>query len=322
LQGTTPEDVMTAAVQQLALDLSVDSPLIGKVKTDRRLMVWNFFSLTRDRVTELPVYDDGQVRIEVTGSKHGIATIWDKEILIYLASLVQDKINRGEQVSPTLTFTAHDVCRVIGVKVAGTAYDRIEQGLLRLQSTTVRTNIETGGEGADEAFSWILRYKIHYRRGRTGEKVMRAIEVELCPWVYRAILKDRWMLTYNHKYFELPPLEKRLYEIARAHVGKQAGFKMNLEKLRLRVGTTNDLRRFKAELLKISKRKQPLPDYGLSVIDPRLARMLDAKAAAPLKRAPLKSLLVYFFSTDRLSVIPAPSVAPMVDNDLPEDEEL
>src|SRR4051812_34424735 len=121
---------MTAAVQQLALDLSVDSPLIGKVKTDRRLMVWNFFSLTRDRVTELPVYDDGQVRIEVTGSKHGIATIWDKEILIYLASLVQDKINRGEQVSPTLTFTAHDVCRVIGVKVAGTAYDRIEQGLL------------------------------------------------------------------------------------------------------------------------------------------------------------------------------------------------
>ena len=30
------------------------------------------FSLGRDRITELPVYNDGKVWIEVTGTKHGV----------------------------------------------------------------------------------------------------------------------------------------------------------------------------------------------------------------------------------------------------------
>ena len=67
------------------------------------------------------------------------------------------------------------------------------------------------------------------------------------------------MLTYDSRYFQLRPLEKRLYEIARAHVGNQPGFKMGIEKLRLRVGTSHDLRHFKSELVKISKRKHPAP---------------------------------------------------------------
>jgi len=301
---------------QLALDLTRDSPLIGRVKNDRTLMVWNFFSLSRERVSELPIYDDGRVRIEVSGAKYGVATIWDKEILIYLASLVQDKLNRGEEVSPRLVFTAHDICRVTGSVVGGSAYRRIAEGLRRLQGTQIITNIETGGAGEDQAFSWIMRYKIHYRLGRNKEKIMEALEVELCPWVYRSILKDRRMLTYDQSYFELPPLEKRLYEIARAHCGKQAGFKMNLEKLRRRVGTTMELRFFKKELVKISKRRLPLPGYGLSLVDSRVANSIDANPRPALKRPPLKSLLVYFYSTDRLSKIPPISAVPLIEDDL------
>jgi plasmid replication initiation protein len=82
--------------QQLSLMLAVDSPLIGKVKNDRSLMVWNFFALTKERVTELSPYRDGNVFIEVKGTRSGVATIWDKEILIYVASLMMDKVNRGE----------------------------------------------------------------------------------------------------------------------------------------------------------------------------------------------------------------------------------
>jgi hypothetical protein len=55
---------------QLELDLPVDSPMIGKIKNERALMAYNFFSLSRERVTELPIYDDGVVRIEVTGTRH------------------------------------------------------------------------------------------------------------------------------------------------------------------------------------------------------------------------------------------------------------
>ena len=61
-----------------------DSPLCGSAKNERDLMAFNFFSLTREHQTSLPPYDDGKVRIEVKGTDDGIATIWDKELLIYL----------------------------------------------------------------------------------------------------------------------------------------------------------------------------------------------------------------------------------------------
>ena len=62
-----------------------DSPMGGRVKNDRTLMVWSFFGLGRQKTQRLPTYDDGTVRIEVYGTpEHGVANMWDKEILIYL----------------------------------------------------------------------------------------------------------------------------------------------------------------------------------------------------------------------------------------------
>jgi plasmid replication initiation protein len=302
---------------QLELDLPVDSPMIGKIKNERALMAYNFFSLSRERVTELPIYDDGVVRIEVTGTKHGVANIWDKELLIYLISLLQDKLNRGESPTQTLTFTVHDFLRITGTKVAGTAYDRVEESLTRLKSTLIRTNIEWGGEGEDVGISWIGDYRIQYRRGRNGEKVMRSITIEFAGWLYRAIVKGKRILTYDPRYFQLPPIEKRLYEIARAHCGHQKAFKIGLEKLWRRVGTDNDLRRFKAQLITISKRKFPLPEYGFSVIDPRRYN-LDPRMPPPPGRTPLKQLMVFFWRTDRLASMPIFSIAPEVSDDFPQ----
>src|SRR5690349_21546425 len=65
-----PSIVVSPTAEQPML-LGLDSPLMGQAKNDRSVMVFSFFSLTRDRLTELPVYDDGKVRIEVTATKHG-----------------------------------------------------------------------------------------------------------------------------------------------------------------------------------------------------------------------------------------------------------
>jgi plasmid replication initiation protein len=267
-------------------------------------------------VTELPVYDDGRIRIEVTGTKHGVANIWDKELLIYIASLMQDKMNRGEFIDPNrreFTFSAHDFFRITGTKPGGSSYDRLEESLLRLQGTQISTNIETGGEGESRGFSWIDNYEIQYRRGRSGERVMRAITVSLCKWLFRAILKDGRMLTYDPRYFDLPPIEKRLYEIARAFCGKEGAFKIGIEKLHRRVGTDTDLRHFKSRLVALSKKKQPLPEYGLSVIDPRRYG-LDPKAPPPPGRTPLKQYMVFFFRSDNLARMTPPSQAPELPN--------
>jgi plasmid replication initiation protein len=287
----------------LIFDSDNDSPLYGSCKNERDLMIFSFFSLTREHVTSLPTYDDGKYRIEVKGTDDGVATIWDKELLIYIISLMQERSNRGEKPGRVFKFTGNDFFRITGTKPNGSAYDRIEAGLTRLKSTTVKTNLldddELGGETT--AFSWIDDYKIKWRLNRNGERSMQAVVVELGSRVYRAIQKNKRVLTYDAKYFQLKPLDKRLYEIARAHVGEQPGFKMGLEKLRLRVGTNRDLRRFKSELVSISKRKQPLPGYGLSLIDPRVQRSLDAKKPKATARTPLKSYLVYFYPTDKLN---------------------
>jgi plasmid replication initiation protein len=303
------ESSRVSDVDHQQLQLHFDSPLIGKIKNDRTVMVFNFFSLKREKETELTIYDDGHTRIEVVGTKYGVANIWDKELLIYVASLIQDRINRNEPIGRRVTFTAHDYFRACGGGAGGSAYDRLEESLQRLQTTRVRTNIETGGEGEDRAFVWVPDYKLEYsRRGRTGEKRLKAVVVEICEWLFRAIVKDQRMLTYHHRFFELGPMERRLYEIARAHCGQQNGFRMNIEKLRSRVGSDMPLKNFKKRLLDIlASSPQPLPEYGFIVFDPQ-----QAGKGTP-NRVPLKRLQVYFYRSDNRG-IPAIAAAPLLDD--------
>lgn len=277
-----------------------DSPLVGSVKNARTMMVWSFFSLGRDRVTELPVYDDGKVRIEVTGTKHGVPTMLDKEVLIYLVSLIQEKRNRGEETSRVVTFKANDFFQRTGRKPAGSAYDWLEEALVRLKGTLIRTNIEAGGTtgGADEGFSWIDRYRFRYTRSETGEKVGDTVVVLMSDWLYGLISHSTHILTYDPSYFDLKPLERRLYEVARAHCGRQSGFRMNIEKLRLRCGSDAPLKEFKRMLTNIAaSRKFPLIEYGFLIRDPRATRA-NMPPEALKRRTPLKAYEVFFFPKD------------------------
>lgn len=290
-------DLFEEAVTKLAE--RTDSPLIGSVKNARTMMVWSFFALGRERVTELPVYNDGKVWIEVTGTKHGVPTMLDKEVLIYIVSLIQDKMNRGEPTSRVVTFKANDFFTRTGRKPAGTAYDWLEEALVRLKGTLIRTNIESGDGvgGTDEGFSWIDRYRFRYTKSDTGEKVGDTVVIMLSDWVY-GLVTGGSVLTYNPSYFELKPLERRLYEIARAHCGNQSGFRMNIEKLRLRAGSDAPLKEFKRMLTNMTTaRKFALIDYGFIIRDPRLTRQRPGEDTAK-RRTPLKAYEVFFYPKD------------------------
>ncbi len=181
-----------------------DSPLRGSIKNEWSVMAYSFFSLARDTHQELEPYDDGRVRIEVKVTKSGVASIWDKELLIYAASLIVDRANRGEGLSPRITFAPHDFFRIAHVKNAGTAYERVTGALERLQGTQIKTNIETGGEGSDEWFSWLKTAKVNYRKDpKTGDRVLQSVTLELCDWLFRATGRDNRMLTYDRRYFDL-----------------------------------------------------------------------------------------------------------------------
>ena len=73
-----------------------DSPLRGDVSNDRRMMVWGFFALDTSRKSMDPiVYDDGLRRIEVKPSYSGMANVVDKDFIIYIASLMREKMEKG-----------------------------------------------------------------------------------------------------------------------------------------------------------------------------------------------------------------------------------
>jgi plasmid replication initiation protein len=266
--------------------LPLDSPLRGQVQNDRWVMAYQFFHLDRT-LRDWPIeYDDGKVKITVTGSP--IATMYDLEVLIYIVSLMAQRLERGEQVERTFAFSAGDFFRVAGIADSGSAYYRIEGALDRLQGTKVRTNIVTGGERTKEGFSWVDSYKLVYKED-TG--VLERVTVTICEWLWRAIKMDNNKFIYDPCYFDLPPLEKRLYEMARAHCG-QRGFRMWLDNLQRRVGSQDELRRFKSKLKAIAARKRPLPGYCLALKD------FEIRNAAPKRGRPAKRTMVLFWRAE------------------------
>ncbi|MFC6478541.1 replication initiator protein A [Pseudomonas asuensis] len=73
------------------------------------------------------------------------------------------------------------------------------------------------------------------------------------------------VLTLDKKYFELTQsIDRRLYEIARKHVGAKAFWKCDIDIVREKTGTTQDIRRFRSEIRDVIRR-DPLPEYRIAL---------------------------------------------------------
>jgi hypothetical protein len=91
---------------------------------------------------------------------------------------------------------------------------------------------------------------------------MVRVSVTLSDWLYRAVL-SKSVLTLNRDYFSLrKPLERRLYQLARKHCGRQAVWKVSVETLCKKSGSNSPRRVFRAMLREIIKGGR-LPDYDL-----------------------------------------------------------
>ena len=246
----------------------LDSPLIGEIRGERSLMAFPFFALAKSAWMKPLAYHHGPVSIEVRPSANGVATIYDKEIVLYIASLMAAKIEASEDVAQDFVFTAHDLFSVTGSNHSARSYQRLSEALERLQGTQIKTNIEAGGEGEEGFFSWLSEARLHYSKTRSGEKRLKAVKVRLCDWLYRAILRDRQVLDYAAAYFQLGPIERRIYEVARATGpdGEGERLEVDLATFRLQIGYQNPLSNFRAALKQIAG-TDIIPDYDLELVE-------------------------------------------------------
>ena len=122
-------------------------------------MEFPFFALQKRPLLTPITYQDGNVSIRISPGPRGIDTIWDKDVLIYLSSLIYSKIERGEEVSRTVRIAAYDMLRVTKRHTGENGYQEIYDVLFRLPSTTITTDIQSGGERETRCFGWINSFR-------------------------------------------------------------------------------------------------------------------------------------------------------------------
>ena len=225
-----------------------------------------FYSLSKQPDTEIRRYEHNGNWIEITPSVKGMATIYDKDILLYCVSQLMAKIRKGEAItSPRIRINSRDLLIFTNRGTSGREYKALSEALDRLAGTRISTNIRTGGEIQYDNFGLIDAASIR-RKNDTRDGRMLWCEVKLSEWVFNAI-KAGEVLTLNRDYFRLSkPLERRVYELARKHCGLQPKWSISLEKLLKKTGSQSKLRRFRQMINELIKFDH-LPDYRVEMDD-------------------------------------------------------
>ncbi len=234
-------------------------------KGDMASMAHPIFSLSTKPDHHPRRYEDesGKNYVEIRPSSDGLATIHDRDILIYCISQVIAALNEGRQVQRVVRLKAYDLLKATNRVTDGRGYKALRASLIRLQGTQIETNITTGGTEQLDIFSIIDRARI-VRETRDGR--MQEIEVELSDWVFNAI-RAHEVLTLHRNYFRLrKPLERRLYELARKHCGRQKQWRISLPALQRKCGsisTTREFRRLIGAIVDQDNAHDHMPDYAL-----------------------------------------------------------
>jgi len=227
------------------------------------LMAYPFFSLSKSHRIKPIEYDVADVVIRVEAvPEHGMATIWDADILIWAASQLVEARDAGLRTSRLMAATPYEILTFIGRGVSSRDYRRLKAALDRLQSTTVATTIRQPASGRRHRFSWINEWV--ERTDHLGRPA--GIELIVPDWFYSAVLDDALILTIDRAYFNLTGgFERWLYRIVRKHGGRQrSGWRFEFRHLYLKSGSLSPFKRFAHELRDIVRR-QPLPGYLLSI---------------------------------------------------------
>lgn len=250
-------------------------------KGDMASMANPIFSLSTKPDRRQRRYEQGDSFVEIAPSTAGLATIHDRDILIYCISQAIAALNDGRAISKTVRFKAYDLLRATNRVTSGEGYLGLKAAMERLRGTTISTNIITGGKETFEVFGLIDKAKI-VRETREGR--MEEVEVTLSDWIFRAI-EHKEVLTLNRDYFRLrKPLERRLYELARKHCGNQQCWRIGLQKLQDKCGSASTSREFRRLVKNICEQDEShahMPDYSIRISEDDVVEFRNRRTDEP-----------------------------------------
>lgn len=282
------------------------------VKDDLGSMEVPLFSLSKNKDTKLRTYTHGNKSITIRPSTDGAATMFDKDLLLYINSQIIAALNQKKPTSKTIQINSTDFLKATFRSDGGNSYAQIMEMLRRLRGTTIETNIATGGIKQTEGFSLIDNYKVVSGKTKkrtkiiegTNEKVKVEVEevyefwVTLSDWIYNGLMSYE-ALTLNKKYFQLTqPFERRLCEIARKYCGDKAMFKMNIDLVAGKIGGNSERFRVR-DLIRKSIKASNIPDYRIALdvsVDPDMV-VFYTRDSSKLSKELIKTDKLEWFMT-------------------------
>ncbi len=225
-------------------------------KDDQGSMEHPFFALAKkpDRITRC--YEHNGHAITIAPGAYGMATVWDKDVLIYVCSQLVEGMKQGRVPHPVVRFQVFDFLVSTNRSTGQKGYRLLQKAMDRLQGVQIKTNIRTGGR--EEIISFGLLDWWHM----VIEEPNVTVQIKLSDWLYRAVTNLE-VLTIHRDYFRLDGgLERRVYELCRKHCGHQDKWTVGLELLHKKSGSLSPLKKFRLNIKRLAQSNH-LPDYWM-----------------------------------------------------------
>ena len=252
LDKHTKNSVKTSSPEQEDFFVLLDEFHTNSQRCDLFTLEYPIFSLSRiPNTTPLHL---GQFIIS-PNILQGQPTMYDKELLIYVVSKLIAAQNQGIKIGRKVCFTGYDFLKFTGRNNGGIEYQRLHKSLNRIAFCGIEHVTKSTQIKRTSGFT-LFSYDMIEEEGKVF------VQLELHPLLLDAIQSNK-VLKLSDEYLNLSPLERRLYELARKHCGTQKEWVIGIESLHDKIGTTRQLRFFKADFKKVAQANL-LPDYRIS----------------------------------------------------------
>jgi plasmid replication initiation protein len=229
------------------------------------LMEFPFLALSKNRTAPI-VYEnsDGSVKVRISGHPpHYVASVYDWDIILFVASKMQEIINFQSDIPPrTLIVPRYELLKALHKHDGKKEEKDLKASLSRLKLTGIETTIRNEDGRYDAGFGFLDSW------GYTDRKDVREFRITLSQWLYDGICRKGSLLKVRPEYFKITSgFKKFLYRTARKHVGIQNdSWTFPIESLYKKSGSEQEFKKFKYKLKKAVE-DNDIPAYSMKWIE-------------------------------------------------------
>ena len=264
---------MATKSKQLDLFLSLTPSLIPN-KSNKELMERCWFDLSKNKTRTSIVHTgrdekrkiDFSIKVE-NNEGNGLATIYDMDLLVFITSLLMEKVNKNEKItSREIVFTGYEYFYFTNKVRSGRSDLEFQESLDRLHKTRITTTIKN--EKTRKGFStfyWISEWKKLEENGRVV-----GYSVVIPEWIFRGVTDKSRVLTLDDEYFHIRGgLNRFLYLLCRKARDQKSvtsngskSWSESFESIYKKSGMISSKKDFNRSIRKIISR-QSIPNYYL-----------------------------------------------------------